>query len=76
MQVWLCLPCGDKYKDRNYCPTCGVTYDANDNSVEAVGCAACEFWVHASCEGMSTVRFLLLSVVAAVGVGFRSGRYS
>ena len=56
LQMWLCLPCGEKYKSRNYCPTCGVTYVEDDNTVQAVGCSACEFWVHAKCEGLSTVR--------------------
>lgn len=66
VQVWLCSPCCDKYKDRNYCPTCGVTYDSEDNSVEAVGCAACEFWVHAKCEGMTRVRAFPPSVAAVL----------
>lgn len=68
-QMWLCSPCLDKYKERNYCPKCGKTYDEHDNMVKAVGCAACEFWVHASCEGLSTVRVVLLFVRGRCGGG-------
>lgn len=67
-QIWLCSPCLDKYKERNYCPKCGVTYHEHDNMVQAIGCAACEFWVHASCEGLSTVRVVLLFVCGGGGV--------
>ncbi|CAN0543743.1 unnamed protein product, partial [Ectocarpus sp. 12 AP-2014] len=59
-KIWLCSPCLDKYKERNYCPKCGVTYDEHDNMVQAIGCAACEFWVHASCEGLSTAEYQML----------------
>ncbi|CAN0230217.1 unnamed protein product, partial [Ectocarpus fasciculatus] len=59
-KMWLCSPCLDKYKERNYCPKCGKTYDEHDNMVKAVGCAACEFWVHASCEGLSTAEYQML----------------
>lgn len=67
-QMWLCLPCGEKYKSRNYCPTCGVTFEELDNTVQAVGCSACEFWVHAKCEGLSPVR-VCLRVVHPSGCG-------
>lgn len=64
-QIWLCAPCGEKYTKRNYCPTCGVTYDDADNSVKAVGCSACEFWVHAACAGLSSVGVAAAAVVVA-----------
>lgn len=32
-----------------------MTYDDADLSVKAVGCSACEFWVHAACAGLSSV---------------------
>lgn len=65
-QLWLCLACVDKYKNRNYCPTCGVTYDPQDNSVQAVGCSACEFWVHAKCEGLSSVSAICHPILCLV----------
>ena len=76
-QIWLCEPCGEKYTKRNYCPTCGVTFDEADNSVKAVGCSACEFWVHAACAGLSSVgvwlvlMLLLLWLLLSLLLSFR-----
>lgn len=42
-----------------------MTYDDADNSVKAVGCSACEFWVHAACAGLSSVGVAAAAVVVA-----------
>lgn len=56
VQLWLCLPCGGKYTARNYCPKCMVTWvDGRDDAANALGCSACDFWVHAECEGVTKV---------------------
>lgn len=52
--ILLCGCCQDKFRSKNYCPTCEVTWmDEDDETrVNTMGCDLCNFWVHAKCEGV------------------------
>lgn len=49
----VCSKCYELYKENKYCKICMCTYDENDTTQDFICCDKCEYWMHASCDGIS-----------------------
>lgn len=48
----LCIPCSNRFRKGEFCPSCLVVYHSDDDDLPMVCCDTCERWIHAECDNL------------------------